>query len=109
MTYARKHSPKITDAAGFLMVGWLTPDGEWIDCPNWDHMREAAERFPDAPNPEWAAIIAGWLKIYAYGIIGKPLTGAQKEALEACSQNWREIEEQAVDALRHEHAMRASR
>ena len=88
---------------------WLTPDGEWIACPNWEHAYEASKRFPDSTDPECAAIHAGWLKIYGNGFIGKPLTGLQKEALECAHQNSRLIEEEAVEGLRYQQSMRAAR
>lgn len=67
--------------------GWVKPDGEFIQCVNWnDHMHEASKVFSDSLQPEGDAVDAGWLKMYRCDetimFVGKPLTPSQRRTIE---------------------------
>ena len=66
---------------------WLLPCGEIRLTPNWgDHIAEARKFFPDAIDPEFPAITAGWLKVYRVAgevkFGGQKLTPEQREVIE---------------------------
>jgi hypothetical protein len=92
MSELPKDKPSVTKSIGGdgrrrCRPCWIKPDGEMIPCPNWnDHLHVAALVFPDAKQPEGAAVDAGWLKVFrcddSYCFLGKPLTTRQRETVE---------------------------